>query len=454
MDPEKKEPKPFDPEDTGELDIPPAMRQAAQEMLDKQNAGGQKHFDAETTNEIHPSAIFETLDDKLADESLAAERMLDMQRLAPIVAERGGGSFDDKVLESGVDSVVAQKLTQYEVEKEFFAVPTEQFYEDTGLAREMNETPRLSEDQQSLLETVTKLSDGLGFEEVHPDLGRQESLPPTSAPVIDYDDIGIPKIDAPATPEPFASTLDGAGVQANLTYEKMQVLKGEKESTDLLERAKGPHAIASVDRDSLLRRRPPMSTEMKIAIGLVALGIPLFAWSIYVQTNENARADLLQQEASVALATESADRHSAATQMEEPFRMPAGSVGPQGAPSGTAFGNAGSNGMAGGDQTVWHAPEHPAPAPTTQQLEEDRKIMTLAEQQQALGNTSQALYVLNAGLSKSPGDVQLVMSTARAYINTRDYATARRILSAAMKNARTLGDFSLLQQMLNQLPPA
>jgi hypothetical protein len=48
--------------------------------------------------------------------------------------------------------------------------------------------------------------------------------------------------------------------------------------------------------------------------------------------------------------------------------------------------------------------------------------------------------------------VNLVIAAARKYMQIRDYATARTILQAAMRGARTLGDYSLLMQVLNQLP--
>lgn len=454
MEPEKKETKPFDPEDTGELDIPPHLREAAREALDKQGETT-PHFDPESTSEMPfdpNSEFFQATDAKLRDESLAADRMFDLERLAPIVSDKSG-SFDEEVIGSGIDPQVARRLTQYEVEKEFFAAPNEQFYEQTGLEEEMEEGSRLSEHQQSLLETVTKLSDGQGFEEVHPELARNEILPPTLAPPIDYDAIDTPKPAEPEPENPFAQSFGGEAVQANLTYDKFQVLTGEKDSLELLDRAKGPHPIVTVDRESLMRRSPPMSTEMKVAIGLVALAIPLFGWSIYLQTHANAEADRLQSEQSMALATESADKHSMANQMDEPFRMPEGSRGPTGAPSALPEDSGSGPRASGGDIPDWRPSEHPSPAPTPQQLEENRKIVGLAEQQEALGNNTQALFLLNAGLSKSPGDVQLIVATARAYINARDYVTARRILQSAIKSARNFGDYSILRQLLEQLPP-
>jgi hypothetical protein len=453
MDPEKTETKPFDPEDTGDLDIPQHVREAAQEAFAKQHAAGLPTFDAEATNELAFNTngeFYNATDLNLRDDTLDEERRLDMERLAPIVSDKSG-SFDQKSLETGVDPVVAQRLVQYEVEKEFFSAPAETFYEQTGLEAQNEAAKRLSEEQQLLLNTVQKLSDGQGFEESHPDLTRSDSVRPTVVAPVEHD----PAADAaPLTPlEALAGGNDGAGVQAHLTYEKMQVLTGEKESMDLVDRAKAPRPVVTVDRDALLRRSPPMSTEMKIGIGLVALAIPLFGWSIYMQTNANAEADRMQSQESIALANESADKQSMANQMDEPFRMPSGSTGPTGAPSsgGGDPGNARASGN-GSDLASWKPPAAPSPAPTPQQQEEDRKIIALAEQAESLGNTTQAAFMLNAGLGKCPGDIQLVMATARAYMAARDFATARRILQAAMKGARTIGDYAVLQGLLQQIP--
>jgi hypothetical protein len=139
--------------------------------------------------------------------------------------------------------------------------------------------------------------------------------------------------------------------------------------------------------------------------------------------------------------------------MEEPFRMPAGGTGPTGAPGGGGGGGTGLGGASGGEDLAnWRPPAHPSLAPTGQQVEEDRKIIAMAEQAQAVGNSTQAAMMLNAGLGKCPGDMELVMATARAYVAARDYSTARRILQAAMKGARTISDFSVLQGLLNSIP--
>ena len=444
MDPEKNEPRPFDPEDTGDLDIPPQMRKAAEQAV----YGNTPHpFDSEVTGEYQ--AEFNLLDQKLQNDSLAADRELDMQRLAPIVSDKSG-AFHQSVLDDR-DHEAEKRLTQYEVEKDYNAAPKEEFYQKTGLDPSGEEAARLTEQQKILLNTVQKLSDGIGFQEVHPDLNRNDILRPTSAPLDEIRPAAaqMEEVVIPGT----ATGLDGVGVQAVMTYDKYQVLTGQKDATDLLERDKAPHPVASVDRDSLRRRSQPISTEMMLGLGLVVLAVPLFGWSIYNQTHANADADRIQTEQSVALASESADKHSMANQMEEPYRMPAGQVGPLGGGgSYSRDGNKAAPETVQGELASWKPPAHPTPEPTGQQLAQNRKLLAQADQMEALGNTTQAAALLNGALTGCPGDISLVMATARKYMSVRDYATARNIIQAAMRGARTLQDYSLLLQVLNSIP--
>jgi hypothetical protein len=433
MEPDKNEPKSrkSELEETGEIDL--AVIEAARAKANDQGLDNE----------------FALLDARLKDDSLARERQFDMEKLAPIISDTTT-NFDEKVLETPYDPVVAEKLRQYEAEKEVNAMPKETFYEPTGWEKDMSESAgRLSEDQKDLLDTVTRLADSVGFDEVHPDLSRTDSVIPTSAPPIDY---GAPELPQPAPkPEPKPLDFTGVDVQANLTYDKMQYLTGQKDSLDLLEREKGkPHEIGSVQRAP---RKPPMSMEMKIGIGLVALAVPLFSWSMYLQSNANAEADRMQEKVSTQLAMDSAEKQSLANQNQQPFRMPAGSVGPiGGAP--IAGGDGGRITGSTGDQLKWTPPANPAPEPTPAQLEKGRRIIQTADEMQMLGNTAQAAAILSAGLGDCPGDVNLRIAAARAYLSMNDYISARRILEAGMKNARNLGEFNLLKAVLQQVPGA
>lgn len=304
---------------------------------------------------------------------------------------------------------------------------------------------RLSKKQRLHLSTVAGLADEEGFDERNEAL-VDELIPPTvleySADTADEAEVQEPGLISQSQ----TNLMDHIG--PTLTYEGMLAASGSLDPVAVGLHDDESHlmAVAAPTAKPLtLRDFPP---EAKIAIGIVALAVPMLGIAIFHQSTEDAKVDQAQAKEVFKQAVTSERSQSLAQRPEKTYRQaaPAAIVSAPLSASKTA------NNFEESDLENWHPSEKKMAAPTPDEIAEGNRHIEAADKMLSVGKEAQAAAYLSAALGKCPANVTLRVATIKAYVAAKKYKSAHAICAEGMRNARTAAEFATLKAQLVQIP--
>ena len=398
-------------------------------------------------------------------DDLADQRVAEVNAIGAIMRESGDAFYEKTAIPPEDDRELAEKRrTEYQAVNELLGEKKESFYEKP--VGELADAPAdgLGELQKKVLSIMeTESSDPATFEAKDPTMllndgslmpkwtveeSAKVEIPPEAPPVAAEDHYAVPVV----APSPYAEKTS-----ALTNKEKMgnQLSLGPNEDDmSLLLRGKDEdHKIVAAN---IARMKPtPISRRTIVAAAIAALAIPMFAIGMMRYQSGVAQADDEDRRSASTLVKSSVEKESLANKPSEGYRAAAAGA-PSGSGSGKPYYSPDSVSVDGSgpvDQNMKYVPsKSPLPQPDGNQLAQDERVISQGNDLVSHGHAAQAIGILGTALVRSPGNVQLRIATARAYIALRDYRNAKIVCMAGMHDAANAGDFANLYNLLKSIP--